>query len=86
MFFNMHIMHRFKWSELLLTSNDMISKNCEKADHNNCTVQFYDEDNNNRYQCECSCHAQTLSPEALQAEKDKRGITRGDELRAETVP
>jgi hypothetical protein len=70
----------------LLTSNDMISKNCEKADHNNCIAQFYDEDNNNRYQCECSCHVKTLSPETLQVEKDKRGITRGDELRAETVP
>jgi hypothetical protein len=70
----------------LLISTDMISKNCKKEDHNNCTAQFYDEDNNNRYQCECSCHVQTLSAEALQTEKDKRGITRGDELRAETVP
>ena len=60
----------------------------KKADHNNCTAQFYDDEegSNNQYQCECSCHVQTLSPEALQAEKDKRGITRGDELRSETVP
>jgi hypothetical protein len=63
----------------------MISKNCEKADHSNCTAQFYDNENNNRYQCECSCHVQILSPKDLQEEKDKQGITKGDELRAETM-
>ncbi len=63
----------------------MISRNCEKADHTNCAIQFYDKEKDNRYQCECSCHVQVLSPKALQAEKDKLGITRADELRAETM-
>jgi hypothetical protein len=63
----------------------MISANCEKADHKNCPEFLYGNDKS-RYQCKCSCHVHTMSFEYLQAEKDKRGITRADELRAETVP
>jgi hypothetical protein len=41
----------------------------------NIAAQFYNDDdgeyNNNQYQCECSCHVQMLSVEALQAEKEK---------------
>jgi hypothetical protein len=63
----------------------MISKNCEIADHENCPGQFY---NNEHYksQCECNCHVRTISSKDLQIEKEKQGITRAEELRAETVP
>jgi hypothetical protein len=63
----------------------MISKNCEIADHGNCPTQLYDKEQYPR-QCECSCHVRAISSKDLQIEKDKQGITRAEELRAETVP
>jgi hypothetical protein len=42
--------------------------------------------NNSSEKCKCSCHLSKNIPESLQEEKDKQGITRQDELRAETVP
>ena len=42
--------------------------------------------NNSSDKCECRCHLSKNTPESLQEEKDKRSITRQDELRAETVP
>lgn len=62
-----------------------ISNSCEIADHKNCPEFLYDNERN-RYQCKCSCHVRTISSEDLQMEKDKQGITRADEMRAETVP
>ncbi len=62
-----------------------ISNSCEIADHKNCPKILYDKEQN-RYQCKCSCHLRTTSSEDLQVEKDKQGITRADEMRAETVP
>ncbi|MFZ0698431.1 MAG: hypothetical protein WAM88_14955 [Nitrososphaeraceae archaeon] len=62
-----------------------ISNSCEIADHKNCPVLLYDSEQN-RYQCKCICHLRTTSSEDLQMEKDKQGITRADEMRAETVP
>lgn len=62
-----------------------ISNSCEIADHKNCPELLYDNEQN-RYQCKCSCHVRTTSSEDLQMEKDKQGITRADEMRAETVP
>ncbi len=60
-----------------------ISPNCKKSIHGNCTIDF---GNNSTEKCECSCHLSKNTPESLQEEKDKQGITRQDELRAETVP
>ena len=62
-----------------------ISNSCEIADHQNCPVLLYDSEQN-RYHCKCICHLRTTSSEDLQMEKDKQGITRADEMRAETVP
>ena len=62
-----------------------ISNNCEIADHENCPELLYD-NKQNQYQCECSCHARATSSKDLQIEKDKQGITRAEELRAETMP
>jgi hypothetical protein len=62
-----------------------ISHNCEIADHENCPESLYD-NKQNQYQCECNCHARATSSKDLQIEKDKQGITRAEELRAETVP
>jgi hypothetical protein len=59
-----------------------ISPNCKKLDHVSCTMSF---GNSGRDKCECRCHL-SKNTESLQEEKDKRGITRQDELRAETVP
>jgi hypothetical protein len=69
--------HQNKYRSRLVTIA-MISKNCEIADHENCPALPYD--------CECSCHVRTLSSKELQVEKEKHGITRAEELRAETVP
>jgi hypothetical protein len=63
----------------------MISKKCEIADHENCHVQLYDKEQH-QSQCECSCHAGAVSSKDLEIEKEKQGITRTEELRAETVP
>jgi hypothetical protein len=60
-----------------------ISRNCKRSDHANCTM---DTGNNSSEKCKCSCHLSKNIPESLQEEKDKQGITRQDELRAETVP
>jgi hypothetical protein len=60
-----------------------ISPNCKKSDHVSCTMSF---GNNSSDKCECRCHLSKNTSESLQEEKDKRGITRQDELRAETVP
>jgi hypothetical protein len=62
-----------------------ISNSCEIADHKNCPELLCDSEQN-RYQCKCICHLRTTSSEDLQTEKDKQGITRADEMRAETVP
>jgi hypothetical protein len=40
----------------------------------------------NNHKCECSCHVSKITPNSMQQEKEKRGITREDELRAETIP
>jgi hypothetical protein len=64
----------------------MISKKCEIADHENCPGQLYDKEQQHQSQCECSCHARVSSSKDLQIEKEKQGITRAEELRAETVP
>jgi hypothetical protein len=63
----------------------MISKKCEIADHENCPEQLYDKEQH-QGQCECSCHVRVVSSKDLQIEKEKQGITRAEELRAETVP
>jgi hypothetical protein len=63
----------------------MISKKCEIADHENCPGQLYDKEQH-QGQCECSCHVRVVSSKDLQIEKEKKGITRAEELRAETVP
>jgi hypothetical protein len=59
----------------------MISPDCKKSAHDNCTINI-----RNNQKCECSCHESKITPESMQQEKDKLGITREDELRAETVP
>ncbi len=64
----------------------MISKKCEIADHENCPGQVYDKEQHHQSQCECSCHARAVSSKDLEIEKEKQGITRAEELRAETVP
>ena len=61
----------------------MISKKCEIADHENCPGQLYDKE---QHQGQCSCHVRVVSSKDLQIEKEKQGITRAEELRAETVP
>lgn len=63
----------------------MISKKCEIADHENCPGQHSDKEQH-QSQCECSCHARAVSSKDLEIEKEKQGITRAEELRAETVP
>jgi hypothetical protein len=60
-----------------------ISLDCKKSDHMSCTRSF---GNNSSEKCECRCHLSKNTPESLQEEKDKRGITIQDELRAETLP
>src|SRR5919204_556990 len=52
----------------------VISPNCKKSDHDNCTIDLI-----NNYKCDCSCHVSKISPASMQKEKDKRGITREDE-------
>ena len=59
----------------------MISPDCRKSSHNNCHIDF-----ETNQKCECSCHASKITPSMLQQEKDKRGITREEELRAEGLP
>ena len=59
----------------------IISPECKKSAHDNCPINTGD-----NQKCECSCHASKITPESMQQEKDKRGITREDELRAETIP
>ena len=62
----------------------MISSNCKKSDHDNCSVDL-----NNSEKCECGCHrSNSITQKLLQEEeeKDKHGITRQDELMAETLP
>jgi hypothetical protein len=61
-----------------------MSLNCKKSDHDNCSIDL----NNNNKKCECSCHRfNSITRESLQdEEKDKHGITRQDELMAETLP
>jgi hypothetical protein len=53
----------------------MISPDCKKS------AQF-----GNKQKCKCVCHVSKSTPECMQQEKDKQGITREDELRAEPVP
>ena len=59
----------------------MISPDCRKSSHDNCSINF-----GTNQKCECSCHASKITPESMQQEKDKRGITKEDELRAEALP
>ncbi|HEY6883035.1 MAG TPA: hypothetical protein VI278_03250 [Nitrososphaeraceae archaeon] len=49
--------------------------------HDDCTIDL-----GNNHKCECSCHVSKITPKSMQQEKDKHGITREDELRAETIP
>ncbi|HET7390753.1 MAG TPA: hypothetical protein VFJ51_08005 [Nitrososphaeraceae archaeon] len=59
----------------------MISADCKKSVHDDCTIDL-----GNNHKCECSCHVSKITPKSMQQEKDKHGITREDELRAETIP
>ena len=59
----------------------MISTDCKKSAHDKCTTDL-----GNNQRCECSCHVSNITPKSMQQEKDKRGITREDELRAEALP
>ena len=59
----------------------MISPDCKKSAHEYCTIEF-----GNRQKCKCLCHVSKSTPKCMQQEKDKQGITREDELRAEPVP
>jgi hypothetical protein len=59
----------------------MISPNCKKSAHNDCSIDL-----ENNEKCACSCHVSKITQEIMQQQKDEHGITREDELRAETVP
>ena len=59
----------------------MISADCKKSVHDDCTIDL-----GNNHKCECSCHVSKVTPKSMQQEKDNHGITREDELRAETIP
>ncbi|MFL6432021.1 MAG: hypothetical protein ACJ71X_11295 [Nitrososphaeraceae archaeon] len=59
----------------------MISPDCKKSAHEYYAIEF-----GNKQRCTCVCHVSKISPKSMQQEKDKHGITREDELRAEPVP
>lgn len=59
----------------------MISPDCKKSAHEYCTIEF-----GNKQKCKCVCHVSKTTPKSMEQEKDKQGITREDELRAEPVP
>ena len=59
----------------------MVSPACKKSAHEYCALEF-----GNKQRCTCVCHVSKISPKSMQQEKDKHGITREDELRAEPVP
>ena len=62
----------------------MISSNCDRGDHSNCN-QMQNKGDNSNTKCQCVCHVTNISPESMQEEKDKLGITKADELRAEAM-
>ena len=63
----------------------MISSNCKKSEHDNCSINL---NKNKNEKCECSCHRSNSITQKLleEEEEDKHGITRQDELMAETLP
>jgi hypothetical protein len=62
----------------------MISSNCKKSEHDNCSINL---NKNKNEKCDCSCHrSNSITQKLLEEDEDKHGITRQDELMAETLP